>query len=124
MLCAIIPARKSSKRIFKKNVVELAGKPLIQHTIDFCNDSDIFQEAFISTDCSEIASLAKEKVKAPFLRPEKLASDHSIDKDWLLHFVQWLRLQNKKYTHVMILRPTSPIRPLSLVRKAAMRALK
>lgn len=101
----------------------LAGKPLIKHTIEFCNNCDIFNEAFISTDCPDIAGLAEGNVYAPFLRPSELASDHSIDMDWLSHFICWLQTYKNIYSHVMILRPTSPIRPQQIIRKAARLAL-
>ena len=118
MICGVIPARKSSKRIPNKNIVKLAGKPLIEHTIDFCNKFDLFTEVFISTDCKKIAGYSKGIVKAPFLRPEELASDHSTDKEWISHFIDWLTKGNKDYSHIMILRPTSPLRPPALMRQA------
>lgn len=123
MICAVIPARKSSKRIQNKNTTMLAGKPLIKHTIDFCNNCDVFNEAFISTDCSEIANLAEGKVHVPFLRPSELACDHSIDTDWMSHFISWLQAHENSYSHVMILRPTSPIRPQKIIGKATRLAL-
>lgn len=123
MICAVIPARKSSKRIPNKNTAVIAGKPLIQHTVEFCNNCGIFREAFISTDCLEIAGLANGNVQAPFLRPRELASDHSIDADWMSHFLSWLQKYKSVYTHVMILRPTSPIRPKQIIGKAAQLAL-
>lgn len=123
MLCSVIPARKHSKRIKNKNLVEINGKPLIKHTIDFCNSLSTLEHNFISTDCKEIASLAIGNVTAPFLRPTDLASDTSIDIEWILHFINWLEKHTHKFTHIMILRPTSPIRPRALVLKSIDRAL-
>ena len=123
MICAVIPARKNSKRIFDKNIVKVNGKPLIQHTIDFCNNTNIFPEVFISTDCAKIADFSSGLVSAPFLRPPELASDFSKDPEWLEHFIKWLISEQKHYSHIMILRPTSPIRPPSLIKKAIQLAL-
>lgn len=123
MICAVIPARKNSKRILDKNIVKVRGKPLIQYTIDFCNNTDIFSEVFISTDCAKIAGFSSGLVSAPFLRPSELASDVSKDPEWLGHFIKWLISEKKHYSHVMILRPTSPIRPVLLIKKAIHLAL-
>ena len=73
---AIIPARGGSKRIPRKNVRMLDGKPLISFPIIAALESQMFSEVFVSTDDSEIAEIAKSYgAKVPFLRSPNLADD-------------------------------------------------
>ena len=66
-ITAVIPARKGSKVIPKKNIVELLGKPLIFWTIDKAIKSNCFDSIIVTTDCEEIAKLAiKYGAKVPF----------------------------------------------------------
>ena len=48
----LIPARGGSKRIPKKNLVDLNGKPLLYYTINTCRK--ITDEIYISTDDDDI----------------------------------------------------------------------
>ncbi|WP_417462398.1 cytidylyltransferase domain-containing protein [Kordiimonas sp.] len=74
---AIIPARGQSKRIPKKNIVEFHGKPLIAWAIEAALESDSFAHVVVSTDCPEIAEVAKTcGADVPFLRAQ-FADDHS-----------------------------------------------
>ena len=71
----IIPARKNSKRIKNKNIIDFDGKPMIFWTIKAAIESDIFDRIVVSTDCTEIANFAKKHgIEVPFLR-EGLSDD-------------------------------------------------
>ena len=73
---AIIPARAGSKRLPRKNILDLKGKPMIAWTIEAALRSEIFSDVVVSTDGEEIASIAKKwGVKVPFLRDPKDADD-------------------------------------------------
>ena len=56
---AIIPARGGSKGIPKKNTKIIAKKPLIQWSIEHALKSECISRVIVSTDCNEIATLAK-----------------------------------------------------------------
>lgn len=56
---AIIPARGGSKRLPRKNVLDLAGKPLIAHSIEAALASGCFGQVLVTTDDPEIADLAR-----------------------------------------------------------------
>ena len=63
---AIIPARGGSKGIPKKNIVDVAGKPLIAYTIEQGLASRYIDGVFVSTDDPEIKnriSVRKGKMK-------------------------------------------------------------
>jgi CMP-N,N'-diacetyllegionaminic acid synthase len=87
-----IGARGGSKGIKRKNIRLLDGKPLIAYTIESALDSKCFQNVIVSTDDKEIASIAKKYgADVPFLRPKKLANDHSGMSDVLIHGISKLR---------------------------------
>ena len=57
-LCTIC-ARKGSKGVPNKNIKKIAGKPLIQHTIEQAKDSGIFKDIIVSSDSERIIKIAK-----------------------------------------------------------------
>ncbi|HEU4649066.1 MAG TPA: acylneuraminate cytidylyltransferase family protein [Gemmatimonadales bacterium] len=74
---AVIPARGGSKRLPNKNIRELAGRPLIAHTIEAALGSGLFQRVIVSTDSEEIAAVAMAcGAEVPFRRSPSLADDH------------------------------------------------
>lgn len=107
----IIPARSGSKGIPHKNIKVLGGKPLIGYAIDcaraFVPDSDIC----VSTDGQEIIDIVKQYgLEVPFVRPDKLASDHSGTYEVLLHAIQYYQDRGLTYDAIVLLQPTSPFR--------------
>ena len=59
-IIAIIPARRGSKRIPQKNVIDFNGKPLIAWTIEAALSVGIFSRAIVSTDDELIAEISRE----------------------------------------------------------------
>ena len=75
---AIIPARGGSKRIPRKNIKNFLGVPMLARTIDTLKCSRLFQKIIVSTDDSEIASVAiGAGAEVPFLRDPQLADDYT-----------------------------------------------
>ena len=73
---AIIPARKNSKRIKDKNIVNFFGKPLISITIKNLIDTKLFSNVYVSTDSKKIARIAeKNGAEVLFPRPKHLSND-------------------------------------------------
>lgn len=106
-LLAIIPARGGSKRILKKNIKMLAGKPLISWTIDVAKKAKCIDEIFVSTDDLEIANISEScGIEVPFLRPAKFSTDNSMSIDLVLHTLENFR----RFDWVLLLQPTSPLR--------------
>ena len=109
---AIIPARGGSKKIKKKNIKLLAGKPLIAYTIEESKKSKYISRIILSTDNEEIAIIGKKLgAEVPFLRPSELAEDYVTDLPVFQHCLNWLR-ENENYIPDIIvhLRPTAPLR--------------
>jgi CMP-N-acetylneuraminic acid synthetase len=116
-ILAIIPARGGSKGIPRKNVMMLAGKPLIAHSILQAKASARINRIIVSTDDDEIASVAREwGAETPFMRPAEYAQDLSPDIDVFHHALTWLK-DHEGYEPCLVvhLRPTGPVRRIELV---------
>jgi len=117
---AIIPARGGSKGIPLKNIRAFAGHPLIAYSIMAARQAQTVTRVIVSTDDPQIAAVAREYgAEVPFLRPDELAQDHTLDLPVFQHALAWL-IANEAYNPdaVVQLRPTSPVRPLGLVDEA------
>ncbi|PIR66420.1 MAG: acylneuraminate cytidylyltransferase [Parcubacteria group bacterium CG10_big_fil_rev_8_21_14_0_10_36_14] len=111
-ILAVITARGGSKGIPRKNIKELAGKPLIAYTIEAAKNSKCLDYFLVSTDDSEIAGISREYgALVPFMRPDELATDNAKSIPVIQHVVKWLQEnEDRTFDYVMILQPTSPLR--------------
>ena len=108
----LIGARGGSKGIPRKNLVDLAGHPLIYHTFSEARKSKSLDRVVLTTDDPEIAELAKScGVEVPFMRPAELATDTAVMADAIQHALEWLK-EHESYTPdaLLLLQPTSPLR--------------
>lgn len=112
---AVIPARGGSKGIPRKNLADIAGRPLIEWSIDAAVASEVVDRVVVSTDDEEIAAVAAANgAEVPFLRPVELAADETPDLPVFQHIVD--RLSGLEPDAVLVhLRPTSPVRPAGLI---------
>ena len=116
-ILAIIPARGGSKGIPRKNIRSFAGYPLIAWSIAAAKQSELITRIIVSTDDEEIAAVARQwGAETPFLRPAELAQDKTTDLPVFEHALKWLEdVEGYRPEIVIQLRPTSPIRPLTMV---------
>ncbi|MDZ5456533.1 acylneuraminate cytidylyltransferase family protein [Azohydromonas lata] len=118
-LLAVIPARGGSKRLPRKNVLPLAGRPLIQWSIDAALASGVFDAVLVSTDDEEIAAAARAAgALVPWLRPADLASDTATSAAVLQHALEWYECERGPAEAVVLLQPTSPFRRAGSIREA------
>ncbi|WP_373230803.1 cytidylyltransferase domain-containing protein [Cohnella sp.] len=104
---AIIPARGGSKGVPRKNIRELAGKPLIAWTIACASSSRYIDRCIVSTDDPEIAEVSRRfGGDVPFIRPADLAQDDTPGIDPVLHAIR----EVSGYDIIVLLQPTSPLR--------------
>src|ERR1043166_7224804 len=119
-ILALIPARGGSKGIPRKNLMQLAGKPLIAYSILQTQRSTRINRVIVSTDDEEIAQVARQwGAEVPFMRPSEYAQDLSPDIDVFRHALTWLQ-ENDHYKPEMVvqLRPTGPARQVALIDQA------
>lgn len=111
-ILAIIPARGGSKGISKKNIRDMAGKPLMAWSIEAGRRSKYIDRIIVSTEDTEIRDIAlKSGAEVPFLRPNELAQDNTPGVDPVLYTIKKLINEEKnKYDYTILLQPTSPLR--------------
>lgn len=103
----LIPARGGSKSIPRKNIKDIAGKPLIAWTIESALGSGLLAAVVVSTDDLEIGEVARRHgAEMPFLRPAELAQDDTPGVDPVLHALEVL----PGFDAVLLMQPTSPLR--------------
>ncbi len=110
---AIIPARGGSIGIPNKNIVQLAGKPLVAWTIDQALGSKSINEVIVSTDSKEIATLASSWGAYIISRPKELSGAEASSEDAIIHALEiYSKKCNIKLSDivVMFLQATSPLR--------------
>jgi CMP-N-acetylneuraminic acid synthetase len=107
----IIPARGGSKGILRKNLCDIAGKPLIAYTIEAARKARFLTKVVVSTDDEEIAAIAESfGAEVPVLRPRELAQDGSPTIQSVQHMVEHIEEQGGKVDVAVTLQPTSPLR--------------
>jgi N-acylneuraminate cytidylyltransferase len=105
----VVPARGGSKRIPRKNIRPLGGRPLIAWTVDTCLESGLFDTVIVSTDDPEIADLATSLgASVPFLRPAELSDDHTPLAPVIVHVIEELARQGANPDAVCCVYPGSP----------------
>lgn len=117
-ILAIIPARGGSKRIPKKNLVDLNGKPLIQWTIEAAKNSQFVDEVVVSSDDSGILGLAESLGCSLLERPEKFSGDLASRASVIKHAVEAYMEQGKPFDYLLYLQPTSPLRGVKQIDEA------
>lgn len=104
---AIIPARGGSKGLPRKNVLDLAGKPLMAWTIEASLNSKYITETIVSSEDDEILRIAKQYSAKTIKRPSNLAKDSSSSEEVVKHVLESL---DKEFDYIVLLQPTSPLR--------------
>lgn len=117
---AITPARGGSKGVPRKNIKILAGKPLLQHTIEAASRSTLINSYIVNTEDREIRSFAESLGVLVQDRPEEFWHDNTFQEvDRLL---QWSVLDYEekfaKVDIVVLLYPTAPLRASSAIDSA------
>ena len=103
---AIIPARGGSKRLPRKNLLDLCGRPLIAWTIEAGRESEYVDKVVVTSDDNEILEISEKFGANTIKRPNELASDTATTFDAIKHVIE----NTEKYDYIVLLQPTSPLR--------------
>lgn len=109
----VIPARGGSKRLPRKNVLPLGGKPLICWTIDAALQSGIEARIVVTSEDPEILDVAQgfaAKGVMVHKRPDELGSDQARTVDVVLDAMEAEQRAGYEADTVILLQPTSPLR--------------
>lgn len=109
---AIIPAKADSKRLPRKNLIPMLGKPLPIWAIEAAKGSSRIDRVLVSTQDDEIAQMARGAgAEVPFMEPAEISAGGGDIEGLLLYAMEWLR-KNEGYVPdaVVLLQTTSPLR--------------
>ena len=101
-----IPVRLNSKRLPKKNILNLKGKPLVEWSIEAGLNSKYIDKVIVTSDDAEILDIVKGTGAEAINRPIELASDTSTTFDAIRHVIDSVEI----YNYIVLLQPTSPLR--------------
>lgn len=109
---AFIFARGGSKGLPGKNIKIFSGKPLIAWSIEHAKKLSSIDRVIVSTDCSEIARVAKEHgAEVPFVRPDSISKDDSPELMAWRHALSFLLENEGEMPDIMLSIPTTaPLR--------------
>jgi CMP-N,N'-diacetyllegionaminic acid synthase len=107
-LQCVIPARLGSKRIPRKNLLDVGGKPMLVWSIEAALESGAFDAVFVATESEEIAAVAREAgATVPFLLDGELCGD--LVPSWQ-PCTALLQQLGDETSGLVCLQPTSPLR--------------
>ncbi|MGL5070500.1 MAG: cytidylyltransferase domain-containing protein [Aeromonas salmonicida] len=118
---AFIFARGGSKGLPGKNIRPLAGKPLLQYSIDTALTSPSISQVFVSTDDPLIANVATSAGAIVIERPAELATDTSPEWFSWRHAIEWAIAHYGPFDGFVSLPATSPLRSVLDVEAAIAR---
>jgi pseudaminic acid cytidylyltransferase len=107
---AIVPARGGSKRVPDKNIRDFCGRPMIGHILQAASGSKLFDAIHVSTDSRRIADVV-EALGYPvdFLRPDRLADDHTPLMPVLRYVAETYAAMGQKYDEIWLLMACAPL---------------
>ncbi|MBI9079230.1 MAG: acylneuraminate cytidylyltransferase family protein [Pseudodesulfovibrio sp.] len=107
---ALIPARGGSKRFPRKNIAPFKGRPVIANTIEEAFKTNLFERIVVSTDDSEIATIAENFGAQTTRRPDNLAGDTVGLADVCLDFLFQEEKAGRTWDYLCCLFPAAPLR--------------
>ncbi len=107
----IVPARSGSKRIPRKNVRLLCGRPLLAYTAEAALRANWLTTVILSTDDDAIANIGRAcGLRVPFPRPAELATDGTPMLSVVQHALRAMEDLGEIFDAVCLLQPTNPLR--------------
>ena len=103
-IVAEIPVRLGSKRVPKKNLRMICGKPMVGYAVDACKQSDCIDEIYINSEADELERLADDYGVNFYRRKPELAEDHVVQDQFNYDF-----LCNVDCDVLVMVNPVSPL---------------
>lgn len=114
-IISLIPARGGSKGIPRKNIRDLAGKPLIAYSIEQSISCELIDRTYVSTEDEEIAGISRKCGAEIIVRPPEFATDTAKTEDVVKHALTVIK---EKSDIIVLLQPTSPLRKQKTIEMA------
>ena len=103
---AVTLARGGSKRVPRKNIADVLGKPLIEYTFDEVKKSKYIDRYIVSTEDMDIMKVCAENRVEYRVRPEELAQDTTTSAAALVQCVE----DYNQYDYVVEIMCTNPLK--------------
>ncbi len=121
----VVPARGGSTGVPGKNLRQLAGEPLLVHTLRAALAATLIDRLVVSTDDAAIAAVARAAGVEVVDRPAVLATDSARTEPTLLHAVDAVvGAGHPEPEWIVTLEPTSPLRTAALIDRCLELALR
>lgn len=120
---AFIFARGGSKGLPNKNILKVGGVPMIVRAINISKSINEIAETFVSTDCKEIASMARQHGAVTIMRPQSLSTDDAPEWQAWQHAIEHVKKERGGFDIFISLPATAPLREAKDVQRC-IRALK
>jgi CMP-N,N'-diacetyllegionaminic acid synthase len=120
----IIPARGGSKGIFKKNIINFCGKPLLAWTIEQCINAEKVSDVWVSSDDDDILHVAEQYGAKIIKRPEEISGDSATSESAWQHAIEYLNSNDVPVDIVLAPQVTSPLREVSDIDNAISKFIK
>lgn len=115
----IIPARGGSKRIHKKNIAPLLGRPMIHWPLDVLTELFPSANILLSTDDCEIKKAVEcYSIETEYTRPESLSDDYTSSLDIIYHAYDWFLQNRVPVKYVLAVYPTAVLLKRTSILKA------
>lgn len=116
----VIPARAGSKGLRNKNIQICAGETLLRRTAQLATSIQADTRIVVSTDSPSYLDHVRDILPDQrFLRPTYLSGDQVGDCEVLVHALHTAEaIYSERYSEVLMLQPTSPLRQLSHVQQS------
>ena len=103
---ALIPLRGGSKTIPKKNIKDIAGKPLCAWVLEAAVNSNKIDEVYVSTESPEIIEVIRDLSLGINLvkRPDQYATDDASTESVIIDF-----MKNIEFDRLVTIQATSPL---------------
>lgn len=103
---ALIPARAGSVGLKDKNVQLLAGRPLIEWTLEAARNSQSINRTVVSTNDVKVRRICSDHTCEVLDRPDALSTSAAGAEDVIAHFLE----TGVSEDVIVYLQPTSPLR--------------
>lgn len=100
----MIPARLGSKRVKKKNLRLINGKPLISYVIETVKQCGCFDEIYLNSEATIFKEIADQYGISFYRRPDEYSTDQSTNDEFALDF-----MKNVSGDILIQVLPTSPL---------------
>ena len=102
-IVAMVPARLNSKRVHKKNLRLIDGKPLISYVLEKLKKVNLFNDIYINSEAVIFDEIAKSHKIKFYKRNAAFSTDQSTNDEFALDFIN-----NVKCDILIQVLPTSP----------------